>query len=71
MDNPGNFDLWVTNRTGFQVVSPQTGSTGDFDRWITDRIYFDNYAEAVEATGATVDIRGPGRGIMRGVGRGI
>lgn len=66
MTNPswGEFELWITNRIGFQTIPPARGGTGDFESWITDRIYPENYAEAgdvlvipaaASAAGATVD----------------
>lgn len=44
--DPGTFDLWITDRSGFDIANPKTGDTGTFDRWITDRVIFDVYVEA-------------------------
>ncbi len=47
--DPGEFELWITDRIGFQDIPPLSGDTGDFERWITDRIFFEDYVEAVVA----------------------
>ena len=48
-EDPGEFELWITDRIGFQNIPPLSGDTGDFESWITDRIYFEDYVEAEAA----------------------
>ena len=46
--DPGEFDLWITDRIIFPTAPPESGDTGDFDRWITDRIYWHDYVGTTE-----------------------
>jgi len=48
--DPGEFELWITDRIFFQNVPPKTGDTGTFEAWITDRIYFEDYVEQAAVT---------------------
>ena len=54
--DPGTFDIWITNRLSFRTVVPKSGNTGDFEKWITDRIRFSDYVEAAAAAGETLSV---------------
>ena len=53
--DPGTFDLWITDRLTFATATPKADGTGDYERWITDRLYWQDYVE-VEAAGETLSI---------------
>lgn len=53
--NPGTFDLTITDRIGFTTAVPKSGGTGDFDRVITDRLFWQDYVE-VEEVGGTLSV---------------
>jgi hypothetical protein len=54
--DPGNFDIWITDRITFATVPGESGDTGDFEKWITDRIYWLDY---VETTAVEAEVRIP------------
>jgi len=45
-----SFDIWITDRVSFSIVTPESSTTGNFERPITDRINWWQYVKAAVET---------------------